>query len=163
VPAPAPHRHDYRRRLPHIQKPGRPLFITFCKLNHDPFPDPARDLILQHCLHDNGKRYFLYAAVVMPEHMHLLFTPLQDTQGWPFELYKTMKLIKGVSARSINKFMDTKGPVWQEESFDHVLRSHESLLQKAKYIRQNPVRRGLVENPEEYRWLWIESELKTLM
>ena len=54
--------------------------------------------------------------------------------------------------------MNTSGPVWQEESFDHVLRSQESLEQKLEYIQQNPVRRGLVEKPEDYRWLWIEQD-----
>jgi putative transposase len=46
------------------------------------------------------------------------------------------------------------GPVWQEEFFDHVLRSHDSLAEKVDYIRQNPVRAGLVEDEKEYRWLW---------
>jgi hypothetical protein len=38
----------------------------------------------------------------------------------------------------------------QEESFDHVLRSEESLDEKVEYIRQNPVRSGLVTSPEDY-------------
>ena len=96
----------------------------------------------------------------MPEHVHLLLTPLEDSNGWPIQLRLIMKLIKGISARSVNKLEQTEGPVWQEESFDHVLRSHKSLLEKAEYIRQNPVRRGLVGTPEEYRWLWIEPEIK---
>jgi len=92
----------------------------------------------------------------MPEHVHLLFTPLQDGEGWPHALPAILKLIKGVSARSVNRLLDRSGPVWQEESFDHVLRSTESFAEKLEYIRQNPVRRGLVERPEDYRWLWIE-------
>jgi hypothetical protein len=69
-----------------------------------------------------------------------------------------LKSLKGASARIVNKLAGTCGPVWQEESFDHVLRSQESLKEKIEYIRQNPVRRGLVDKPEEYRWLWIESQ-----
>ncbi|HEY6185011.1 MAG TPA: transposase [Terriglobales bacterium] len=155
--------YSYRPRLPHIQKIDRALFVNFRKLNNEPFSPSARDLILKHCLHDNGGRYTLHAAVVMPEHVHLLFTALQNSEGWLYESHKIMKLIKGVSARSVNKLMMTSGPVWQEESFDHVLRSQESLLQKAAYIRQNPVRRGLVKQPEEYRWLWIERAIKVQM
>src|SRR5438128_2071970 len=102
--------YNYRRRLPHIQKTGRALFVTFCKLNSEPFPPSARDLILHHCLHDDGQRYTLHAAVVMPEHVHLLFTALQDSDGCPYELHKIMKLIKGVSARSVNRSMKTNGP-----------------------------------------------------
>ena len=87
-------KHDYRRRMPHYQKPGRPLFVTFCKLIPDAFPDSARDVILAHCLHDHGKRYDLHATVVMPEHVHLLLTPLQDDGGWPYALPFILKLIK---------------------------------------------------------------------
>lgn len=55
--------------------------------------------------------------------------------------------------------MGTSGPVWQDESFDHVVRSEESLLSRADYICMNPVRRGLVRKPEDYKWLWCEPNL----
>jgi REP element-mobilizing transposase RayT len=151
--------YDYRRMLPHHQKTARALFVTFCKNNRHPFPPEARDAILRHCLHDHEKRIHLHAAVIMPDHVHLLLTPLQDENGWPYGLPKILKLIKGTSARSVNKLLGTAGPVWQEESFDHVLRSQESLTEKLEYIRHNPVRRSLVKNPEDYRWLWIEPGL----
>jgi hypothetical protein len=59
-------KYDYRRMLPHHQKAGRALFVTFCKGNRTAFAPETRDAILQHCLHDRGKRYELHAAVVMP-------------------------------------------------------------------------------------------------
>ncbi len=117
-----------------------------------------RDAVLRHCIHDHGKRFVLHAAVVMPEHVHLTLTPLVDENGWPYPLTFILKLVKGTSAREINKVLGHGGgPVWQEESFDHVLRSGESFEEKLEYIRQNPVRRGLVERPEECRWLWVEG------
>lgn len=114
--------YEYRRRMPHYQKPDRSIFVTFCKLIRDPFPDAARDLILSHCVYDHGRRIDLNAAVVMPDHVHLLLRPLTDETGWPYSLPFILKLIKGTSARSANKLMGMSGPVWQEESFDHVLR-----------------------------------------
>ena len=135
------------------------VICNFLQKQPQSFPPEARDAILRHCLHDNEKRFHLHAAVVMPDHVHLLLTPLQDENGWPYGLPKILKLLKGTSARSVNKFLGTAGPVWQEESFDHVLRSQESLTEKLEYIRQNPVRRSLVTNPEDYRWLWIEPGL----
>ena len=149
-------KYEYRRKLPHYQKPGRPIFVTFRKLTSIPLPVEARDAVLTHCMHDHGKKYHLHAVVIMPEHVHLLLTPLRDSSGWPYPLAAILKLIKGTSARSVNKVLNTSGPVWQEESFDHVLRSEESFEEKLEYIRQNPVRRGLVQKPEDYRWLWIE-------
>ncbi|HEY3972295.1 MAG TPA: transposase [Candidatus Sulfotelmatobacter sp.] len=65
-------------------------------------------------LYDNGKRYELHAAVVMPEHVHLLLTPLRDEQGWPYGLPSFMKSLKGTSACSVNKLVNAWGPVWQE-------------------------------------------------
>ena len=147
-------KYEYRRRLPHYQKPGRPLFVSFRKLMPDPFPPEARDLILGHCIHDHGKRYELHTAVVMPDHVHLLLTPLADQLGWPHPLPMILKLIKGASARSVNKLLGTSGPIWQEESFDHVLRCDESFQETLDYIRQNPVRKKLVSRPEDYPWLW---------
>ena len=149
-------KYEYRRMLPHYQKAGRTVFITFRKAARIAFTPEARDAILQHCLHDNGKRYDLYAVVVMPEHVHLLLLPLRDEKGWPYSLPTILKLIKGTSARSVNKVSESNGPVWQEESFDHVLRSQESFEEKLEYIRQNPVRRGLVKMPEDYKWLWVD-------
>jgi len=151
------HNYDYQRRLPHHQKADRAIFVTFRKLNRDPFPASARDVILQHCRHDDGKRIQLHAAVVMPNHVHLLLTPLRDEQGWPYALPAILKLIQGVSARNVNRLLGTSGPVWQEESFDHMLRSNESFQEKQDYIRQNPVRAGLVEKPQDYQWLWVEE------
>ena len=148
-------KYDYRRRLPHFQNPGTALFVTFCKLIREPFSDPALNAILQHCIHDHGKRFDLHAAVVMPDHVHLLLTPLSDDKGWPYALPAILKSIKGTSARSVNKLLEKTGPVWQEESLDHVLRSDESFEDKLEYIRQNPVRKGLVVRPEDYRWLWV--------
>jgi REP element-mobilizing transposase RayT len=148
--------YHYRRMLPHHQKANRILFITFCKLTPPPFTHEARDTIMQCCLKGNGTKFRLHAAVVMPDHVHLLLTPLQDMDGWSIGLPAILKLIKGASARGVNKLLRNCGPVWQEESFDHVLRSQESLEQKLEYIRQNPVRRGLVKKPEDYPWLWIE-------
>ncbi len=150
-------KYEYRRMLPHYQKAGRALFVTFCKANRIPFTLESRDAILQHCLHDHGKHYDLHAAVVMPDHVHLLLSPLPDENGWPYSLPVILKLLKGASARSVNKLSGSCGPVWQEESFDHVLRSQESFEEKLEYLRQNSVRRRLVKSPEDYKWLWVEQ------
>jgi len=64
--------------------------------------------------------------------------------------------IKGASAHSVNKALKRSGTVWQDESFDHVVRFGESLERKIRYVRENPVRKGLVAKPEDYKWLWEE-------
>ena len=149
--------YEYRRKLPHYQKFGRPLFITFCKRTKEPLVPLARSLVLEHCLKGNGRTMHLHAAVIMPEHVHLLLTPMRNAEGWPFPLKDILKLIKGPAARSLNLLAGTCGALWQDESFDHVLRCDESLDEKLEYILQNPVRRGLVARPEDYAWLWIDG------
>lgn len=173
-------KYHYRRRLPHLQKADADLFITFCTGARRVLPQEARDLVLQHCLREGGispfagegaratesniiqaeSRIHLHAMVVMPDHVHLLLRPLRDENSWPFPLVDILQCFKGATAHRINKMLGTSGPVWEEESFDHVLRSDESLKQKCEYIQQNPVRAKLVRRPEEYRWLWLNPELK---
>jgi REP element-mobilizing transposase RayT len=93
--------------------------------------------------------------VIAEDHVHLLLTPLRDLDGNLYSLIEILQGIKSASAHSLNRALGRSGPVWQEESFDHVLRSEESFEQTVEYIRQNPVRRGLVTRPEDYRWLWV--------
>jgi REP element-mobilizing transposase RayT len=148
-------KYEYRRRLPHYQKDERAVFVTFCYGCLDPLPESVRDIVLRHCLHDQGTKATIHAVVVMPEHAHLLLTPLRDLDGNLYSLVEILQAIKSASAHSMNRALGRSGPVWQEESFDHVLRSEESFDEKVEYIRQNPVRRGLVKRPEDYRWLWV--------
>jgi REP element-mobilizing transposase RayT len=153
------HRYEYRRRLPHYQKDDRPILVSFRATRTFKLPPEARTLALQHCLHDHGRTIQLHVAVVMPDHVHLLFTALRDAEGFTFTLPRILKAIKGTSARSINKLLGSCGPVWQDESFDHVLRGKESFAETVEYIRLNPVRKGLVKKPEDYPWLWVDHEM----
>jgi REP element-mobilizing transposase RayT len=148
-------KYAYRRRLPHYQKTDRALFVTFCCGCLDSLPTSVRDMVLRHCLHDQGTKAAIHAVVVMPDHAHLLLTPLRELDGSAYSLVEILQGIKSASAHSLNRALGRSGPVWEEESFDHVLRSPESFEEKVEYIRQNPVRRGLVSRPEDYRWLWV--------
>ena len=154
----------YRRNLPHMQRDYTPHFITFCTKFRRILPDWARDIVLGCCIHDHGRRYRLELAVVMPDHVHLILTPLvlgasdQGGRGHPalhiVSLVEIMKAIEGASAHAINRQAGRYGAVWQEESFDRVVRSSESLDAKIAYILQNPVRKALVEDWCQYRWIW---------
>ena len=95
------------------------------------------------------------SAVVMPDHVHLILTPLIDERRKEtFSLIEIMRGIKGAAGRRINQQMRRDGAVWQEESFDHVLRCSEGLDAKVEYVLQNPVRRRLVKDWRQYRWVW---------
>jgi REP element-mobilizing transposase RayT len=154
----------YRRNLPHMQRDYTPHFITFCTKFRRILPDWARDIVLECCVHDHDRRYRLELAVVMPDHVHLILTPLvvgtsdQDGRAHPplhiVSLVEIMKAIKSASAHAINRQAGRHGTVWQKESFDRVVRSSESLDAKIAYILENPVRKALVDNWRQYRWIW---------
>jgi len=149
-------KYDYRRRLPHLQKSDAELFITFCTSGRLILPPEARDLVFKHCLRE--ERIHLIAAVVMPDHVHLMVTPLRGIDGWPFPLVDILQCLKSATAHRINKLLGRSGPIWEEESFDHILRSYESFKMKCEYIRQNPVVAGLVQEPGEYSWLMVDPQ-----
>jgi len=151
-----PAKADYRRNLPHLQVEGKPIYVTFASYKRWVLPESVRGLVLGHCLHDHGTKFYVHGIVVMPDHVHMIFTPLKDNQDNPYGLAEIMNGIKGTSAHSINKALNRRGPVWQREFFDHVLRSDESIHSKVQYVCENPVRKGLVQAVGDYAWLWRE-------
>jgi REP element-mobilizing transposase RayT len=145
----------YRRNLPHMQRDSAPHFITFNTKFREILPDWARDIVLRSCVHDHGKRYRLHVAAVMPDHVHVILTPLVDeARGSIVSLVEIMKAMKGASAHAINRYSGCHATIWQEESFDRIVRSSESLDAKIAYVLENPLRKGLVKDFREYRWLW---------
>jgi REP element-mobilizing transposase RayT len=147
----------YRRQLPHLQRDYKPHFLTFCTHHRWTLPEQVRSVVLDCCLHDNGSKLDINVAVVMPDHVHLIFTPLVNFEGRTvWSLAEITDAIKGASAHKINRALDRRGRVWQAESFDHVLRSSESLDQKMQYLLENPVRRCLVRQSQDYPWIWLK-------
>jgi len=80
----------------------------------------------------------------MPDHVRIIFTPLiDDRRQLVVSLAEITKAIKGTTAHRINRRFDRRGTIWQEESFDHVLRSSESLeTTKIAYVLENPISRA---------------------
>jgi REP element-mobilizing transposase RayT len=151
-----PTKGEYRRNLPHLQADDKTQFVTFATFKRWRLPESVRGLVLNHCLHDHGKKIQMHGAVVMPDHVHLIFTQLRDLSGNIFGLAEIMNGIKGASSHSVNKALKRRGPVWLYESFDRILRTDENLHQKVEYICQNPLRKGLVTCEDDYPWLWRE-------
>jgi hypothetical protein len=66
----------YRRILPHQQGDYKPHFLTFCTYPRWILPPVAREIVLRSCLHDHGVKIDVQVAVVMPDHVPMIFTPL---------------------------------------------------------------------------------------
>ena len=95
---------------------------------------------------DRLRHYDLHAYAVMPNHVHILLTPLIE----PSQL---MKSLKGATAREANRILGRTGkPFWQDESFDHWLRNELEFGEIRQYIEHNPVTARFVEKPEDWPW-----------
>jgi putative transposase len=146
-----------RRNLPHWQLPGSTYFITF-RLKSGIISDDERIIVLDAIKHFHKMRYWVTATVVMPDHIHLMLKPVVSESNAGFSLSKTLQSIKGFSAREINKTRGAKGALWQDESFDRIVRDYDEYLEKWNYIRGNPVKVGLCQAAEEYQFLWEPGE-----
>ncbi len=154
VPQAKPGAARYRRNLPHLQAEDKTIFLTFFTQDRWVLPEPIRTQILYHCLHDHGTKMHMHGVVVMPDHVHMVFTPLSDAAGCAYTLAEITNGIKGASSHAINRTLGRSGPLWQDESFDHVLRCDEAIAAKVEYICENPIRKHLCRSEDDYPWLW---------
>jgi len=90
-------------------------------------------------------KYLLHDFVVMPDHFHLLITPLES-------LERAMQLIKGGFSYRARKELNFTGDVWQPSYYDRRVRDLEEYVSFREYIRHNPVKKGLARSPEEYAY-----------
>jgi len=141
----------HRRSLPHLQRPGATYFVTFRVRQRSLTPE-ERDLVMECCLFGDGKTICLHEAMVMPDHVHLVFTPLESSPDGFHPLAKIMHSIKGNSGRKVADHRGRgSGPVWQDEVFDHIVRSERDFWETLEYVYTNPARSGL-ETEGPYPW-----------
>ena len=118
-----------------------------------------RDLFLEVLERVRRRYHFVVVGyVVMPEHIHLLLS--EPERGNPSTVMQAIK--QGFARRILGRLRpvateqrcewDAKEHIWQRRFYDFVLWTAQKRQQKLHYIHQNPVRRGLVEAPEQWRW-----------
>lgn len=142
-----------RRHLPHWSLSESTYSITFRLVGGLLAPE-ERGIVLEHIRSGHERYYRLSAVVIMPDHVHLI---LRAEPGFP--LSRIMKGIKGASARLLNQRRSAKGAVWQNESWDRILRDEDEYLRTLEYLVGNPVRAGLCEQPEDYPWLFVSRDI----
>ena len=148
-----------KRALPHFERPWGKYAITFATRQRRSLPDAARDIVFASILHWNERRYTLYAACVMPDHVHLLVEPAIKNSGSKgdaifYSLPEILHTIKSFTAHQINRLQKTEGVIWEAESFDRLIRSERDLQEKFEYITRNPWDAGIVRPEEIYKWVW---------
>lgn len=98
--------------------------------------------VLQHYRRQNN--YYLHEYVVMPNHFHLLITPMAVT------LERAMQFIKGGFSFRTKRELGINGEIWQTSFYDRRVRDADEYASFRHYIHMNPVRQGLVVRPEEF-------------
>lgn len=136
-------KYSYRRNLPHLQADDRPLFVTFRTYGNLVLSPVARDIVLETCLKEHKRRIELHGVVVMPTHVHMVFTLLRGESTQAYTIAEVLNAVKSVLAHRINRALCRSGHLWQDESFDHVLRRYETAAGAIEYLMENPVRAGL--------------------
>jgi len=169
----------YRRRLPHWQPDGASIFLTWrlhgslprTKID-GPVTEGQRFVLLDRQLdaaasgptflknpliakavieilfvaENQWDLYDLFAWVIMSNHVHLLIQPHKS-------LSEVTRAVKKTSARQANLILGRSGlPFWEDESYDHWVRNGKQFDRIVQYIESNPVKAGLVDSAESWRW-----------
>ncbi len=146
-----------RRNLPHWQEPGRVYFLSWsCKRGLILSAD-ERTIALKALRYWDGWKWKVFAAVVMPDHVHILAQPFTHPEQGSIDLAEIIHSVKSFSAHQINRQRRRRGPVWEQERYDRVIRDEAEFLEKWQYIRNNPLKQGLVSQAESYLWLYEQE------
>lgn len=155
--------------------------------NHGPHwlgqPEIA-DIVAEALHYRDGKVYDLLAFCIMPNHVHVVFVvgrtavPVKHggrttspsyegsrniipANGEPIPLQIIMQSLKRHTARQANLKLGRQGTFWQEENYDHVPRDSRELERIIRYVLNNPVKAGLADQWEDWRWSYCRPDLQS--
>jgi putative DNA methylase len=110
--------------------------------------NPAISLLVENALlHFDADRYRLHAWVIIPNHVHVLVTPLGNN---------TISAIahswKSFTANKANAYLGRSGMFWAKEYFDRAIRDEMHYANALGYFAMNPVKAGLCKEPQDWRF-----------
>jgi putative transposase len=147
------HSQKYLRRLDNVFVRNPIYFITSCTYQRKPIlaTEEVYQILLEEWKSSSTRHGWCVGRfTVMPDHVHFFARPLEDSSK---TLSQWMQAFKEWTSKRINRETSSEtGRVWRHGFFDHVLRSGESYSEKWDYVRQNPVRAGLAESPEDWEY-----------
>jgi putative transposase len=161
--------HKHLRRLERVWIDRPIYFITTCTLERRRIlaSNEVAMLLVQEW--SNAREHHGWAIgryVLMPDHVHFFCRAELASKPLPTFMQKWKQWTSKRMAREIavavtgDPGLKKSGTVWQEEFFDHVLRSSERYSQKWQYVKENPVRAELVQKSEDWPF---QGEIESLM
>ena len=143
------------RNLPHLELPGATYFVTWKSKDGRILDDQERAETLRSLLHWDEQRCQVYAACIMPDHVHWIVRPFEGES-----ITELTPSVKRFSAARINKRASSTGAVWQEDRFDHIIRDERWLAEFLRYVVRNPVEAGLCEVPTDYPFTFVSDAVR---
>jgi putative transposase len=153
-----------------VNEPGDAHELTFCCYRHLPLLSRRRTRLWFVEALDRARKTLdleLWAYVIMPEHAHVLLLPSRDD----YQVAAILKAIKQPVAQRAIRFLREHSPAWLERlrigsprrrqeyrfwqqggGYDRNINSAKTAWASVDYIHNNPVRRGLASNDEEWEW-----------
>jgi putative transposase len=105
------------------------------------------------------KKLELIFFCIMSNHVHAIFQLFEiDESEKPVFLDVLLKSIKQFSATECNKLLNRKGTFWQEESYDRLIWNSDELFRVIEYVLDNPVKAGLCQNRDDWKWSYMNEK-----
>jgi len=118
-----------------------------------------RTIALEALHYWDSRKWTLYAAVIMPDHVHALVQQLTSPQSaGVFDLAGIIHSVKSFSVHQINRLRGSRGSLWQDERYDRIVRDENEFLEKWQNIMNNPLKQELVQRWEDYPWLYMKND-----
>lgn len=133
-----------------VERIGQTYFVTSQTIQRKPFFRYERwAALFQEVLqHYRGTSFLLHAYVIMPDHFHLLISPLES-------LEKAVQNIKGGFSFRAKRAFDWKQDIWQPGFSDHRIRDAQDLDRHVAYIENNPLRSRSCERARDYPFISV--------
>jgi len=116
------------------------------------------DIIQCSLFYHDGKKYDLVAFTLMPNHVHLILTPLKNINQTDYSISGIMHSIKSYSAKKCNQILKQEGQFWYHENFEHTIRDNNDMQRCLDYVINNPVKAGLVEEWTDWKYTYVSKE-----
>jgi REP element-mobilizing transposase RayT len=121
--------------------------------------DKIAEIVANSIRYHDGQWFDLFAYCIMPNHGHVVLTPYKKSDGADYGLSQITHNIKRNSAKQANDVLGHSGAFWQHESYDHFARDEAELQRIIKYVLLNPVKAGLVEHWQDWKWIYCKYNL----
>ena len=136
------------------RKTGTFYFITVCcRENRTDFSNSiTASIVLETWVEVIPNRKFkLWGICLMPNHLHAMVEAESDE-------YSLSDVIRDAKSLSLTRVRNKAPLYWQARYYDHVLRNHDDMMKHLMYLLDNPVRAGLVDEWDQWKWSYVDSD-----